>query len=317
MRYRRLGNSGLKVSEIALGGWLTLGGSVAEKDSVNLILKAAEHGINLFDMADVYSAGQSEVMLGKALKELPREQMVVATKVRGKMHDGPFGAGLSKKHIMQACEASLRRLGTDYIDLYQFHAPDADVTLEESLEALDVLRYQGKILYAGVSNFKNDEILTAVSISETYHFPRIVSSQPRYNMLQREFEKEVAPACELKGIGNIIYSPLAQGILTGKYRAKGDYPADSRAFSPSGRWMQELLTQDNTYVILDRLRAVAAEAGMSLVQMSLLWNLRHPVVTANIVGATKPVHVDDAVSAMEHPPLDHDTLTSIERALAS
>ena len=317
MRYRRLGNSGLKVSEIALGGWLTLGGTVAEKESVNLILRAFENGVNLFDMADVYSAGQSEVMLGKALQELPREQVVVATKVRGKMHDGPFGTGLSKKHIIQACDASLRRLGTDYIDLYQFHAPDPDVLLEESLEALDILRYQGKILYAGVSNFNNDGILNAVSIAEAYRYPRIISSQPRYNMLQREFEDDVAPACELKGIGNILYSPLAQGILTGKYKAKGDFPADSRANTPAGRWMKELLEQDNTYVILEQLRSVAAEAGLTLVQLSLLWNLRLPVVTANIVGATKPSHVDDAISAMEHPPLDDDTLTAVARALAS
>ena len=265
----------------------------------------------------IYSAGQSEVMLGKALKELPREQVVVATKVRGKMHDGPFGTGLSKKHIIQACDASLHRLGTDYIDLYQFHAPDPEVMLEESLEALDILRYQGKILYAGVSNFQNDQILNAVSIAEAYHFPRIVSSQPRYNMLQRDFEEEVAPACRLKGIGNILYSPLAQGILTGKYKTRGDYPADSRANTPAARWMKELLDQDNTYIILERLRAVAAEAGLTLVQLSLLWNLRLPVVTANIVGATKPSHIDDAISTMEHPALDHETLTAVERALAS
>ena len=145
MRYRGLGHSGLKVSEIALGGWLTLGGAVSEQDSVELILHAFGKGVNLFDMADVYSGGQSEVVLGKALQELPREQVVVATKVRGKMHAGPFGSGLSKKHIIQACHTSLRRLGTDYIDLYQFHAPDAEVALEESLEALDILRYQGKI----------------------------------------------------------------------------------------------------------------------------------------------------------------------------
>ncbi len=316
MRYRRLGHSGLKVSEIAFGGWLTLGGTVSEQDSVELILHAFEQGVNLFDMADVYSAGQSEVILGKALQELPREQVVVATKVRGKMHAGPFGTGLSKKHIIQACNASLRRLGTDYIDLYQFHAPDAEVALEESLEALDILRYQGKILYAGVSNFNKDQILTAVSIAETYHYPRIISSQPRYNLLQREFEEEVAPACELKGIGNILYSPLAQGILTGKYKWKDDYPADSRATTPAGRWMKELLEQESTYRVLDRLYTVAAETNLTMVQMALLWNLRLPVVSASIVGATKVRQVDEAISAMEHPPLDEATLTAIDRALA-
>lgn len=317
MRYRRLGNSGLKVSEIALGGWLTLGGSVEEKTSIDLILKAFEAGINLFDMADVYSAGQSEIMLGKALKSLPREQVVVATKVRGRMHDGPFGAGLSKKHIIQACEASLKRLETDYIDLYQFHAPDPDTLLEESLEAMDVLRYQGKILYAGVSNFNNDQILHAVSVAEALGFPRIISSQPRYNMLQRSFEDDVAPACEQKGIGNIIYSPLAQGILTGKYKTRGDYPPDSRAGTAAGKFMQDLLEQESTWMILDRLRSVAAEAGMTLAQLALLWNLRLPVVTANIVGATKVSHLEEAIGAMKFPPLDHETRLTIERALAS
>lgn len=261
--------------------------------------------------------GQSEVMLGKALKSLPREQVVVATKVRGRMHDGPFGEGLSKKHILQACDASLKRLDTDYIDLYQFHAPDPHTLLEESLEALDVLRYQGKILYAGVSNFNNDQILTAVSIAEAHGYPRIISSQPRYNLLQREFEEAVAPACEAKGIGNIIYSPLAQGILTGKYKTQGEYPPDSRAGTAAGRFMKGLLEKEATWVTLDRLRSIAAESGMTLTQLALLWNLRLPVVTANIVGATKMSHLDEAIGAMKLAPLDHETIMAVERALAT
>ncbi len=209
MRYRYLGKSGLRVSKLSLGGWLTLGGTVDENRSVTIIQKAFDLGVNLFDMADVYSEGMAEVVLGKAVRDLPREQLVVATKVFGRMHPGPMGAGLSKKHIIEACHASLRRLKMDYIDLYQFHSFNADTPLEESLEALEILVRQGKVLYAGCSNFNGEQVTTAMELAINNNFPRFISSQPCYNLLERDVEETLFPSCKKFGVGNIIYSPLA------------------------------------------------------------------------------------------------------------
>ncbi|MFQ6673863.1 MAG: aldo/keto reductase [Fidelibacterota bacterium] len=292
MKYRRLGNSGLTVSEISLGGWLTLGGHVDDNLSIRLIHTAFFNGINLFDVADVYSSGRAEEVLGKASKELPREQMVIATKVRGRMHEGPFGAGLSKKHIIEACEASLKRLETDYIDLYQFHAPDEEVPLEESLEAMDILVRQGKVLYAGCSNFSAREIREGLAVSSRLGYPRFVSNQPCYNMLARDIESDVFPLCKAQGIGNIVYSPLAHGVLTGKYEKGKPFPAGSRSQKPGGKFMSKYLTDEN----LDktaRIKKMSVTLGTTPAALALAWVLRRPEVSSAITGATSLNQVDE------------------------
>ncbi len=296
MHYRNLGKSGLRVSKISLGGWLTLGGTVDKDLSIKLIHRAFESGVNLFDMADVYSNGQSEVMLGEAAQNLPREQLVVATKVFGRMHPGPMGAGLSKKHIIEGCEASLRRLKMDYVDLYQFHAYDSATPLEESLEALDILVRQGKVLYVGCSNFNGDQLSDAVNISINRNFPRFISSQPCYNILERDPEEALFPACRKLGVGNIVYSPLAQGVLTGKYSKDRTELSNSRSTTKGGQFMSRYLTDENLERV-ERLKVVAREFDLSLVQLSLAWILRCEEVSSAIVGATSIEQLEHNLSA--------------------
>lgn len=310
MKYRQLGNSGLQVSEISLGGWLTLGGHVDEPLSVRLIEHAFYCGVNLFDMADVYSGGQSEVMLGKALKNLPRDQVIVATKVMGRMHDGLFGAGLSKKHILQACDASLKRLGTHYIDLYQFHAPDKQVPLEESLEALDILVRQGKVLYVGCSNFSPAEIQKGLDISNRCHYPRFISNQPCYNMLERDAERELFPLCRESGIGNIVYSPLAHGVLTGKYKKGQRPPSGSRSDKPGGQFMSRYLTEENLEKV-DKAQKIADKLETSLAKLSLAWVLRKEEVSSAIIGATSIEQLDENLEASELS-VDRDAMDKLE-----
>ncbi len=313
MHYRNLGKSGLRVSKISLGGWLTLGGTVEKDLSIRLIHRAFELGVNLFDMADVYSEGQAEKMLGKAARDLPREQIVVATKVFGRMHPGPMGAGLSKKHIIEGCEASLRRLKMDYIDLYQFHSYDEATPLEESLEALEILVQQGKVLYVGCSNFNADQLTDAVNISISQHLPRFISSQPCYNLLERDAEEQVFPACKKLGVGNIVYSPLAHGVLTGKYQPGKSYPVNSRSASNGGKFMSRYLTDENLQRA-QRLGEVAREFGYSLVQMSLAWILRRPEVSSAIVGATSIDQLEHNLSAGDIE-LTDDQVERIEACL--
>ncbi|MFQ6615817.1 MAG: aldo/keto reductase [Fidelibacterota bacterium] len=314
MKYRHLGKSGLKVSEISLGGWLTFGGHLEEKRSVELIHYAFFNGVNLFDVADVYLEGKAEEVLGRALRELPREEVVVATKVRGRMHPGQFGAGLSKKHILQACESSLRRLNTDFIDLYQFHAPDDDVPLEESLEALDILVRQGKVLYVGCSNFTASQIRQGLDISRQRGLPRFISNQPCYNMLRPEIEEDVFPLCKAQGIGNIVYSPLAQGVLTGKYEKGKPFPDDSRRQKRGSEFMSRYLDNDN----LDRaarVKEVASELGTTPAVLALAWVLRRPEVSAAIVGATSQEQLDENLRAPDVI-LTEDVIERLETALA-
>ena len=298
MRYRYLGKSGLRVSKLSLGGWLTLGGTVDESRSVTIIQKAFDLGVNLFDMADVYSEGMAEVVLGKAVRDLPREQLVVATKVFGRMHPGPMGAGLSKKHIIEACHASLRRLKMDYIDLYQFHSFDADTPLEESLEALEILVRQGKVLYAGCSNFNGEQVTTAMELAINNNFPRFISSQPCYNLLERDVEETLFPACKKFGVGNIIYSPLAHGVLTGKYTVDEPEPPGSRSATNGGKFMSRYLTSDNLQRT-DRLNKLAQELGYSLAQLALAWILRRAEVASVILGVTSLEQLEHNLMAGE------------------
>ncbi|MBI1795496.1 MAG: aldo/keto reductase, partial [Candidatus Eisenbacteria bacterium] len=238
MNHRRLGSTGLKISEFALGSWTTLGGSVDVTESSRIVHRAFELGINLFDTADVYIRGAAERALGASIRDLPREQIVIATKVMGRVWDGPLGAGLSRKHVFDAMDQSLRRLGVDYVDIYQAHAPDKDTPIEETLEAFEDLVRAGKARYVGFSNFDRDPALArrAVAYQKERGWSRFASSQPRYSLLDRKVEPEHVKLCLADGIGMIVYSPLAQGVLTNKY-AGGAVPAGSRAAGTFAHFM--------------------------------------------------------------------------------
>ena len=295
MEYRRLGRSGLKVSTISLGGWTTFGGSVDDEQAIAIHKRAFDLGINLFDTADVYSGGKAEVVLGKVLRQLPRKEVVVATKCMGRVWPGPLGAGLSRKHVMDAVDASLTRLGVDYIDLYQAHAPDDDTPLEETLSAFNDLVRAGKVRYLGVSNFSTEETVECMRICERNGWEKIVSHQPVYNLLDRRVEPDLVRRCGAEGVGFIVYSPLAQGVLTGKY-AGGKRPEGSRATHEGGKFMARWLEED-VLERADRFVELAREKGCSPAQAALAWVLREPVVSSAIVGATRVEQLEDNVAA--------------------
>jgi voltage-dependent potassium channel beta subunit len=297
VEYRRLGRSGVKVSEISLGSWLTYGGSVAEERARACIHKAYELGINFFDTANVYMRGTAEEIVGRALKGFERDSYVLATKVYFPMGEGPNDRGLSRKHIIEQCHASLERLGVDYVDLYQCHRYDEDAPLEETLRALDDLVRQGKILYVGVSEWTAVQIADALRLAEEMNLERIVSNQPRYNMIQRQIEAEVIPLCEREGVGQVVFSPLAQGVLTGKYRA-GEIPEQgTRAADPeSNRFMQQVMNEEVLSAV-GKLSSVASDAGLSMSQLALAWVLQHDNVSSAIIGASRPEQVEDNAEA--------------------
>ncbi len=297
VEYRRLGASGVRVSEISLGSWLTYGGSVAEEQARACIHKAYELGINFFDTANVYMRGAAEEIVGRALKGFERDSYFLATKVYFPMGEGPNDRGLSRKHITEQCHASLRRLGVDYVDLYQCHRYDEDTPLEETLRALDDLVRQGKVLYVGVSEWTAEQIAAALRLAAEMNLDRIVSNQPRYNMIQRQIEAEIIPLCEREGVGQVVFSPLAQGVLTGKYRP-GEAPGQGTraADSENSRFMQHLMN-DVVLSAVDELRPVASEAGLSMSQLSLAWVLRQETISSAIIGASRPDQVPDNAKA--------------------
>ena len=302
MNYRMLGGTGLRISEISLGSWTTYGGSVAESDAVPIIHRAFELGINLFDTADVYVRGAAERALGAALKSLPREQVVVATKVMGRVWDGPLGAGLSRKHIFDAMDQSLKRLGLDYVDLYQAHAPDKSAPIEETLRAFEDLVRAGKARYVGVSNFDKDPPLLrkAVAIQNARGWDRLVSSQPRYNLLEPRIETEHMPFCKRNGIGLIAYSPLLQGVLTNKY-AGGAIPEGSRATNRFKHFLadEKALTPENV-AAAERFAAWVAKRGLGTpAQVALAWVLRRPEISSAIIGATSIAQLEENLKAQE------------------
>ncbi|WP_420541911.1 aldo/keto reductase family protein [Rubrobacter calidifluminis] len=297
MEYRHLGRSGVKVSEIALGSWLTYGGSVEEERARECIHRAYELGINFFDTANVYAQGAAEEIVGRALKGFARESYFLATKVYFPMGDGPNDRGLSRKHIVEQCHASLRRLGVDYVDLYQCHRYDTETPLEETLRALDDLVRQGKVLYVGVSEWSADQISDALKIADEMGFDRIVSNQPRYNMIQRHIERRVMPLCEVEGVGQVVFSPLGQGVLTGKYRP-GEAPAEgTRAANPEQSAFMRELMNEKVLSAVDGLRDVASDLGLSMSQLALAWVLRRENVSSAIIGASRPEQVEDNVGA--------------------
>jgi voltage-dependent potassium channel beta subunit len=294
MKYRNLGSSGLKVSEISLGSWMTYGGYVEDDKSVKSIKQAYELGVNFFDTANVYEKGEAEKVMGKALSVYPRDSYVLATKVFGKMGDGPNDSGLSRKHIHEQCHASLKRLNVDYVDLYYCHRYDPHTPLEETIRALDDLVRQGKVLYVGVSEWTAAQMVEALSIADKYLLDRIVVNQPVYNMFNRYIEKEIIPMGANKGIGQVVFSPLAQGILTGKYRKGESVPADSRAASKN--WSEDKLTESLLSKV-ELLSGVAKELDIQVSQLALAWILRQPNVASALVGASRPEQVSENCAA--------------------
>jgi aryl-alcohol dehydrogenase-like predicted oxidoreductase len=311
MEYRQLGSSDVKVSEISLGSWLTFSGGV-EFDQTRACTDAAfEAGINFFDTANVYGRGAAETAWGEILSGRPRDSYVLATKVWGQMSDDPEDRGLSAAQIAKQIDASLERLQTDYVDLYQAHRFDPDVTIEETIEALQQVVSSGKARYLGFSEWTPEQIQAAIDIAGPQLF---VSSQPQYSMLWQAPEAEVFPLCHANGVSQIVWSPLAQGLLTGKYRAGEAPPADSRAaHSEMGAPMRQLMTDERLEAV-DRLRPVAEQAGLSLVELALAWVLRRPELASAIVGASRPaqVHSNAKGSGIELTP---DTLAAIDEAL--
>ncbi len=312
MEYRQLGDSDLRVSEICLGTWTTFGGSLAEADAVAVVDAAFESGINFFDTANVYSEGRSEEVLGRALASRPRGEVVVATKVFGTAPDG--GRGLSREQILKQIDASLDRLGMDFVDLYQCHSFDDDVPVEETLGALTEVVDAGKARYIGVSNWRGAQIGNAVDLAREQGFAKIVSSQPEYSLLQREPEEDVIPASRETGVSQIVYSPLAQGVLSGKYRPGRAPEADTRA-AQRGEYMWGY-NSDKVLERVERLRPVAEGLGCSMAQLALVWILREPNVAAAIIGASRPDQVRDN-SGASGVRLDEAALRAIDAALAA
>jgi len=316
MEYRHLGKSGLRVSAIAYGNWITHGSQIEEEAAQACVHAALDEGISTFDTADVYAGGRAEEVLGRALRGVRRETVEICTKVYWPRGDGPNNSGLSRKHLTEALHNSLRRLGTDYVDVYQAHRYDYETPLEETLRTFDDLVRAGKVLYVGVSEWRAEEIAAALRVAADLGLNRIVSNQPQYNMLWRVIEPEVVPLCEQEGLGQIVFSPIAQGVLTGKYKPGAEPPAGSRATDQlSGarfisRWMN-----DEVLTAVSGLPALAAEAGLSPAQLAVAWVLQNPNVSAAIVGATRPEQVKDNVGAAGVR-LEADLLHKIDELLA-
>jgi aryl-alcohol dehydrogenase-like predicted oxidoreductase len=309
MLYRRLGASDLVVSEISLGSWLTYGAAVDNDRGLACVRRAFEVGINFFDTANVYGGGGAEAFLGQALSGVDRDSYILGTKAYFPMPDG--GRGLSAAQIPKQADASLKRLRTDYVDLYQCHRYDVDTPLEETMEALTDLVKQGKARYLGFSEWTAEQIEAAMAIPGVERF---VSSQPEYSILYRKIEPDIIDVCARNGISQIVWSPLAQGALTGKYKPGARPPAGSRAAHESmGAWMGRW-RDDEVLEAVQRLRPIADGLGLSMAQLALAWVLRQPNLASAIIGASRPEQIDDNVGAVGVT-LDADVLAAIDEAV--
>jgi len=298
MEYRRLGSSGMYVSEISYGNWITHGSQVAADAAIKCVHAALDEGITTFDTADVYAGTKAESVLGKALKGIRRESYELFTKVYWPTGSGKNDRGLSRKHIMESVHASLKRLGTDHIDLYQMHRFDYEAPLEESIRAFEDLIRQGKVHYIGFSEWTAEQISTGLKIQKELGYNRFVSSQPQYSALWRVIEAEVVPLCEREGIGQIVWSPIAQGVLTGKYLPGKKAPAGSRATDKkSGSEMISRWMRDDVLTAVQRLKPIADQLEITMSQLALAWALANPNVSSVIMGATKPSQVKENVKA--------------------
>src|SRR5947208_7725880 len=309
MRYRLLGSSDLEISEISLGSWLTYGGGVSDSQAEACVRKAFEVGINFFDTANVYSRGGAEEFLGNQLAQRPRDSYVLATKLYFPMNGD---RGLSREQVFKQLDLSLRRLRTDYIDLYQCHRYDFETPLEETMGALSEVVRQGKVRYLGFSEWPPDRIQAALDLPDVEKF---VSSQPQYSILWREPEREVFPLCAANGISQIVWSPLAQGALTGKYKPGESPPAGTRAASQQMGWSMDRFRDDDVLEAVQRLGPIADDLGLTMAQLALAWVLREPNVAA-ITGASRPEQVEEnaAASGIE---LDDETPRAIDEAVGS
>jgi voltage-dependent potassium channel beta subunit len=296
MEYRNLGRSGLQVSEIALGSWLTFGSSVDREGTRDIVQRAYDLGINFFDSADVYSNGAAEEALGYALQGIPRRYLVIATKCFFPMSEHPNDRGLSRKHIVESVEGSLRRLGTDYVDLIQCHRPDPGTPIEETVCAFEDLVRQGKILYWGVSEWRAEQIVDACRVADRRHAYRPISNQPQYSIIRRGIERAVLPTCEREGVGQVVFSPLAQGALTGKYSG-GSRPIGTRAADPQRNAFMNAFLEPAELARVDALRPVADALGLSMAQLALAWCLRTRGVSSVIVGVTRAPQLEENAKA--------------------
>lgn len=314
LKFRRLGNSGLKVSEISLGSWLTYGGYVEDDNSIRIIDKAYDLGINYFDTANVYHIGEAEKVVGKALKQFPRDSYVLSTKVFFPMGEGINQHGLSRKHIIEQANSSLKRLEHDYVDIYYAHRYDADTPLEETLRAFDDLIRQGKTLYVGVSQWTPAQIAEAVHIADKKLLDRIVVNQPVYNMFDRYIEKEIIPLCDKHGIGQVVYSPLAQGMLTGKYKKGQLAPQGSRAADADGKKMISRYMEERHFQKIEALERLAEKIDVKLSQLAIAWTLKEKNVCSALIGASNPSQLEENIKAIEIE-LTEEILKEIEDIL--
>jgi len=315
MEFRYLGNSGLKISEIAYGNWITHASQIAQETALACVNAALDGGITTFDTADTYANTGAETVLGTALKGQRRESLEIFTKVYFPTGPGgPNDRGLSRKHIMESCNASLKRLQTDYVDLYQAHRFDYETPLEETLRAFDDLIRAGKVLYVGFSEWKASEIAQALAIAKEMGLDKFISSQPQYSMLWRVIESEVDPLCRDNGIGHIVWSPMAQGVLTGKYLPGQPLPEGTRATSAEGAQFMHRLLHDDLLEAIQNLRPIAQDAGLTMGQLAIAWVLANQNVSAAIVGASRPEQVTEAIGA-SGVKLSVDVLTAIDEAL--
>ena len=301
----KLGQIGLTVSRLVLGT-MTFGLQTDEETSIKILDTAAEAGINFLDTADVYplggglpTAGRTEEIIGRWLKG-KREHFIVATKAVGKVGSAPWDQGSSRKHILDAIDASLKRLGTDYVDLYQLHSDDASTPLDETLEALDTVVRAGKVRYIGVSNFLAYRLARALGRADVRHLTRFVSIQPRYNLLFREIERELLPLAQEEGLAVIPYNPLAGGLLTGKHKQAGGPTAGTRfTLGAAAERYQERYWHEREFNTVEKLRTVADLAGLSLTTLAVAWVLANPIITAPIIGASRPEQLFDSLKALE------------------
>ena len=311
MKYRRLRSAGIKVSEISLGGWLSFGGTVEEKMTARIVAAAIDQGVNFIDLADIYARGEAERVCGRILAGHTRTDLVVSSKLFWPMSENINDRGLSRKHIFESIDKTLARLGMEYLDIYFCHRFDPETEVEEVVRAMDDLMRQGKILYWGTSVWEADQIVAAATAADNFHAYRPQVEQPRYNMLDRHIEPEIMPTCARLGMGLVVWSPLAMGMLTGKYN--DGVPPGSRG--ATSEWLRNTITDENVEKSR-RLMAIAGDLGITAGQLALAWVLRRPEISSAITGATRPEHIASNVAASEVE-LDSSTIDAIENILGT
>ncbi|MFP3855226.1 MAG: aldo/keto reductase [Anaerolineales bacterium] len=314
MNYRKMGNTGLKLSEISLGAWVTFGDQIDLDIASELIHQAYDRGVNFFDNADIYANGKAEEVMGKAIQDLPREALVLSSKVYWRTMPGPNGKGLSRKHIMESCHASLERIGTDYLDIYFCHRYDDETPLEEVVRAMDDLIRQGKVLYWGTSEWRAAQLARAKGIADDLGLYPPMVEQPQYNMFARsKVEDELIPAAADSGYGMVTWSPLRFGVLSGKYNQ--GLPEETTRLTRDDEWAEKELSEERLNMVRE-LTSIAEELEVTMAQLAIGWLLRHPEITSVITGATKLSHLEDNLEAPNVlDKLDEDVLGRIDSIL--